>query len=423
MTGQPPPGGTGVDPAWGPPVAGPAHGWGPPPVPWGGPAPARSAMPERPQPYHHLWRAPRWRWWKSILLLGVGTGLLLLLQFAAVAIALVVDYATGTRTGDALSNGEVRTTPALFIFNNISLAVLVLLVPLWAWAVTGQRPGWMSSVVGRIRWGWLGRCLAWIAPIWLILTVVQAAASWGDPGMRLRWQGDSLVMIVAIVITTPLQSAGEEYAFRGIVNRSIASWFPSEKIGMVAGMLVSAGAFTWAHSAQDGWLNLFYFCFGMLSAWLVYRTGGLEASIAMHLVNNLTAEWTLPFTDISGLFDRQAGSAGPGVLVNILVPLIAVALIEWQAHRHQVVRRYQPVPSGTAALELPPATGGWSASLMADASRVAPTPPVTPPYPKQTLPQGGNGLSGPYGSWPDPDPWKDVPPTDAGGWAPPPNRP
>lgn len=329
--------------------------------PWPTPAvptisPELAAYPPTPQPFHHFWRAPRWRWWKSLVLLGVGIIAFFLLQFAAIFIAGAVDAATGrvpwSRFIDELQHGTVAITPAIFTANNVSLVALVPTAILLAWAVTRQRPGYLSSVLGRLRWGWMVRCMAFILPLWLLLVALQYLASRTQPDMALHVSGDTWPLIIAIVLTTPLQCAGEEFAFRGIINRSVASWFANPWVGFAAGGLVNSGLFMLAHGAGDPWLNVFYFVFGAIGTWLVWRTGGLEASIAVHVVNNLTAEWMLPFTDISGMFDRGVGTAGPAILVNAALPLLAVGIIEWRARREKIVR--VSTPRALSASAMPP---------------------------------------------------------------------
>ncbi len=263
--------------------------------------------------------------------------------------------------------GTMTTTPAIFIANNLSLVVLVPAAMLISWSVTGQRPRWLSSVAGGIRWRWLGLCLAMTAPLWVALMVVQYFGSGGPAANPLHVTGDTLPLLLAVIFTTPLQSAGEEYTFRGVINRSVASWIPHEVWGAVAGGLVSSTLFMLAHGAGDPWLNLFYFCFGSIATFLTWRTGGLEASIALHVINNVTSEWTLPFVNISGMFDRQAGTAGPGVLFQLALPVIALVLIVWQARRRGVVRRSTPELGPAAA----PRGAADASALARDAGRGA----------------------------------------------------
>lgn len=337
------------------PPAGPSGPWQAPP----GAVPYRigpddwqpSPYPRVPASYPLAWRSPRWRWWKSLIVLVAGGVFFFVSSVLALIAAATVDAASGRvplRTFlDSVQQGVIVTTPAVFIANNLSLVALVPVCLGLGRLVTGQRAGWLSSVAGSFRWGWLARCVAMLAPLWIALVVIEFFAAGGEAGTPLSITRDTVPLLVAVVVTTPLQSAGEEYAFRGIINRSVASWIPREGLAVVAGGLVNSSLFMLAHGAGDPWLNVFYFTFGALSTFLTWRTGGLEASIAVHLVNNVTSEWTLPFTDISGMFDRQAGTAGPGMLIQLALPVIAVALIVWQARRRGIARR--TVPAATPA--------------------------------------------------------------------------
>ena len=47
--------------------------------------------------------------------------------------------------------------------------------------------------------------------------------------------------------------------------------------------------FALAHGTQDGWLFGDRLAFGVVASWLAWRTGGLEAPIALHVANNLVS--------------------------------------------------------------------------------------------------------------------------------------
>jgi uncharacterized protein len=146
----------------------------------------------------------------------------------------------------------------------------------------------------------------------------------------LSWRPYSLFLIIGILVTTPLQCAGEEYGVRGLAARVVGS-YGSPRVSFWVAALLSSVLFMFLHAAQDPYLNAFYFTFGMAASWMVWRTGGLEASIAMHVVNNVLSEATMPFSDISGMFDRQTGSAGVwDVLPLAVVMVLSLAIVEWQ---------------------------------------------------------------------------------------------
>lgn len=140
-------------------------------------------------------------------------------------------------------------------------------------------------------------------------------------------------MMAVVLLTTPLQSAGEEVAMRGLLARCVGSWFSARRVGLVVATTVSAVVFMLLHGAGDIWLNVFYLSVAVAMSVLAWKTGGLEAPIALHVVNNLASMITLPFTDLTGVFNREAGVGSPWVLVNVAIALSAAAAILWQARR------------------------------------------------------------------------------------------
>lgn len=305
------------------------------------------SLPTTPTSYASFWRTPRWRWWRPVVALALGVVAMFVLALVRSAGAIAFDISRGRLTTQDLANlGLDQLTASVFLANNLSLAALILVAFFISAVIFKQRPGFLASVTGSLRWGWLGRCVLIVLPLWLIYIgfdwfLTAEAGGFDD----LAVNQDTWLLVVGILITTPLQSAGEEYGFRGVVNRAIAGFFRNEKAGLVAGLIVSSGVFMWAHSASDLWLNLYYFSFGAASCILVWRTGGLEASIVMHVVNNLLSEAFLPFSDISGLFDRSSGAGGPDVLIGMAVIAVATALIIWQARRRGIAITAAPAAS------------------------------------------------------------------------------
>ncbi|HSN43773.1 MAG TPA: type II CAAX endopeptidase family protein, partial [Propionibacteriaceae bacterium] len=286
-------------------------------------------------------------------------------------------------------------TPVFFLSNNVGLALLIPVSLLLGWWLFGQRPKWLSSVVGGIRWGWLLRCTLVLLPLWIVYLAFDSFMIYrADGTLGLEANGDTWLLLLGILLTTPFQAAGEEYAFRGFLARSASSFFPWSKVGLIVSMIFSSTLFMFAHGAGDPWLNLFYFSFGLVASIMTWWTGGLEAAIAMHVVNNVLSELVLPFQDISGMFDRSAGVADAQVLIGVAVPMVGLGLIMWQAKRHHIVRTSAPargqdqLPGGTPP-HGPPGAQQW------------PTPP--PPAPRR-------------------GPFQDFPPPGQ-GWRPPPLPP
>ena len=84
--------------------------------------------------------------------------------------------------------------------------------------------------------------------------------------------------------------------FRGYLSQAVASWFSRPAVG-TAGAAERVCFFALAHGTQDTWLFGDRLAFGVVASWLAWRTGGLEAPVALHIVNNLVS---LAFTAATG---------------------------------------------------------------------------------------------------------------------------
>ncbi len=337
--GQPPTGQPlGQHPMVQPPVG--QHPWLP-----AGPPPKPSVLPVEPREYHEFLRTPRLRWWRAVLALLMGGALFFAASLVFTMPAMFYDIAAGrTKLEDYTSLSSMQMTPAFFLANNLALAACVPIAGLTQWACFGQRPRWLSSVTGGFRWRWFGECVLWILPLFVVSLLLDVLFG-GLDGLRVG--PDTVFMALAILLTTPWQAAGEEYLLRGLGQRAVASWLP-RRAGLVVSTAVTAGIFMYLHGAGDPWLNAFYLFFAVTGSLLAWRTGGLEAAVALHAVNNLVSMVFLPFTDFSDMFDRSAGTGSPAVLVQMAILAGALALVLWRARVRRVVVRTAPgaAPAG-----------------------------------------------------------------------------
>jgi membrane protease YdiL (CAAX protease family) len=127
---------------------------------------------------------------------------------------------------------------------------------------------------------------------------------------------------------------------------------PNAVVGGALGVAVSSTLFAMAHGQQDPWLFADRFAFGAVAALLVWRTGGLEASIALHAVNNLAV---LGITIAQGeLADAITGTeADPvSVVLDVGTLVVTALVVVLFARRGRIVRLFVP-PSP------PPAHPQW----------------------------------------------------------------
>jgi uncharacterized protein len=345
---------------YGQPAPGPPYGQVGPSGPSGYPPPMpvpTSALPDGPRPYQQMLRGPRYRWWKPLLCLVLVLPLALLMMGLAIVPVLIAGLVSGAPdlveyTIDATTD-IANMGPVGFLYLNLTLIVLIPASGLSIWIVHGIRPGFLSSVAGRIRWRWLLRCIAVIAPLWAVYTFLGVIV---DPFTSPRpdhW----VALLVIVVLMTPLQAAGEEYFFRGWIMQNVGAWFARPMVGLVASLIVSAVAFSTAHLSPDPWILGTIACLSVASGLAAWRTGGLEAGIAMHAINNvLTFLVVVLFGGWSQAFVRTDTTGTPAMLVlAVLVNGSALALILWQAKRAGLQAYYQPSTPPLTPNSAPPA--------------------------------------------------------------------
>ena len=211
------------------------------------------------------------------------------------------------------------------------------------WAIFGVRPRWMSSVEGRFRWRWFGRLAVVIVPVLAVnVGVIQLLRPTDD----IRLDGTAIAMVVIVLLTTPLQSAGEEYGFRGLVQRSAGSWFRNPSAAFVVSTVLTSVPFALSHLSGDPWSAAYYLVSGIALSLMVRFSGGLEASVLVHAVGNT---FLLLPTVLTGqadtLLDRSNGTGGPFMLFPIAMVLAVLFLVRWLAQRHAI----------TTVAPLPPA--------------------------------------------------------------------
>jgi uncharacterized protein len=304
-------------PPWQPPA------WQPPPLPAGvrwAPPPGTPPH-DVPQPFLLAMRSRDWAWWRPLM------GLLLFAVVYAVAVVVSLLFgvvglvAAGTRSDADL------TDPGILLVTNLATVVAIPVV--WmVWAVVhGMRIGWSSSVLSRLRWRLLptftGLALVSLGPaICLSLLPVLLDSDAVGPVTGLGR------LLVVVLLTTPLQSAAEEYVFRGYLSQAVAGWVGHPAAGAVVAALVTATLFSLAHLPPDLPTFLARFAVGLAASAVVWLTGGLEAAIALHAVNNVLV--FVLFGLLGGGGVSAAGTASAGwteVALSVLALAAFVALV------------------------------------------------------------------------------------------------
>lgn len=344
-----------------------------------------------PLEYHQLLRGvPRPRWWKPLvgLLLGVLYYLTLSTGFTLVMFSIAAATASGPLTQqDMLVLATPDTQRPLSMVTALGSIALMIPAALLAMLSVGLSPvGRLWSVALRIRWRWIGRA---ILPAFVALLVINAVGI--GLGLLLAPSENQLAAeppgfdanaalwsVLIILLLVPLQSTAEELVFRGAFMQAIGAWrnrvwfvivlavgLPLAALsfylsGGFSGLLekgsnvLIVGALVFGAATLMRWrtgspliavaLPSFVFAFahiyeiwGMLSvasmalvaAWLVWRTGGLEAAITLHVVNNIVG--FLMMTLAFGGETKQTAEGGSAI--SLFASVLGQVLFAWWIDR------------------------------------------------------------------------------------------
>ncbi|GAB2557195.1 CPBP family intramembrane glutamic endopeptidase [Leucobacter ruminantium] len=270
------------------------------------------------------------------------------------------------------------------------LSVIVMIPSVWlTMLVMGVRPrGRVWSVALKIRWKLLFACIGLAVGAVFLMNLLGIALELAfDPSLleqpgagsgSAETQapafdfGAALLSMLFVVLLMPLQATAEELMFRGMLAQVVGAWTknPGLYISVSAGYALLAGA-VFFFSGGEGftsfaivsavfaalalvagrltgspflpifvpsllfalmhiytfWGMLAVGLMGLVAAWTTWRTGGLEAAIAIHVMNNLVA-FGFMAAAIGGETAQTADAGGgPGSAIGQLLGLLLYAWI------------------------------------------------------------------------------------------------
>lgn len=287
-----------------------------------------------PLRYHRLGRLTP-AWWTPLLTVAVAVGLYLAGVIALMITTVVAGLVwpnVGVRL-DTLGQAPDMNDPVLLA---VMLGMLALLVPATRLAVriTG-RPGTLDSVTGRFRW----RLLVEMLPPALVAVALGIGLMLLDEPVDPATLRVSWPLVALALLLVPLQAAGEEYLFRGLIQQVVGAWLRAP----LWGVLVSVPLFVAGHGYNAPGL-VSVAVFALAATWVTWRTGGLEAAIALHAVNNMTGF----LLGAVGLADMNATEATwTGGVLSALIPLAFAGLVAvwWRLRGHLITTSSPALPS------------------------------------------------------------------------------
>jgi membrane protease YdiL (CAAX protease family) len=332
-------------------------------------SPAAAAEGDR---YPQLLRTARMRWWRLML----GAGVLFVGAVGLVTAAYLAAWATGQSDGAFDDDVLDADTVIGMLTNNLVISMMIPAAVLAVLVVHRESPGWLASVTGRPRWGLLGRLLGLAFAVVLVaFGVGQLLPTDSDITVDTPPAATLAGLLAVVLLTTPLQAAAEEVGFRGYLSQAVASWVSRPVVGAVLAGAVSAVVFAFGHGSQDPWLFGDRLAFGVVASWLAWRTGGLEAPVALHVANNVVS---LVYASATGSLEASllASTLEWQFAVLDIVMMVTFALLADRVVRrgHHAVRRALPPPPSHGT---PGSPGALSAP--GGVGYPGPRPPTPPP--------------------------------------------
>ena len=299
-----------------------------------------------PQPYHLLLRTPSYAWWRpalgvlvAALWFVIGTTLVYFLVAAVFAF-----FQSGSWVEDFQRGADLRSAigPERLLSLNLGMASMILGTWFIVRYVHHIKPRWLTSVAPRLRWNFFLVCLG-MAFVALVAQIVVGVFLPGQDGGGSKTElhhltTTTIVSGVVVLLTTPFQAAGEEYLFRGYLLTAFGSMFNSKWVAIA----LTATIFALAHGLQNAPLFFDRLAFGLIAGWLVTRTGGLEAGIALHILNNFLALGVaLAYGDLTSSLHVSAVSWWY-IVITLTQSIVYTVLVVLAARKMQVQTRTRP---------------------------------------------------------------------------------
>lgn len=304
---------------------------------WAKPAQVFVTQETEPLAYHRLLRGTaNYRWWRPLVLLalaGVYFGIFtVIVSFAAAPLVLAFDP---SYLNDVMVDPSAMLDTQRPVSIVVSMFSIIVMIPsvLLAMLTLGMKPaGRIWSVAGRLRWGLMAKCFgAAVAGVAVMNVVGMALAAVIEPelvsGTLAKDQPGfdwnlALISALLVLVLVPFQSAAEEVVFRGLFMQVLGSWVRSPWLAI----LLPTIGFAAAH-IYDIWGLAAVGMMGGVAAWITWRTGGLEAAIAIHVVNN----WVAFGFMTAGLGESTGQTESGSGLSGVIGEFFGLAVFAWLA--------------------------------------------------------------------------------------------
>ena len=193
----------------------------------------------------------------------------------------VFQAAYGTSVIDGILNGgyeTLNTSDVSVYYSYLSIVIFGPAIYIASKIVRDRPFSSYSSSRGGWNWKIYFKCLSIPFVIYFsyFLISLLIGNEYGDVS-----QISLMCMIISLIII-PAQCIVEEHVFRGLIMQTLGAWFKNP----ILAIIIQSVIFAIVHSYNSlGVITIGIS--GIVYGWLSWRTNGLEASAAIHSINNL----------------------------------------------------------------------------------------------------------------------------------------
>ncbi|MBR3395018.1 MAG: CPBP family intramembrane metalloprotease [Firmicutes bacterium] len=272
----------------------------------------------RPVPEHEYPTYPRrfisYRWFKPLL-----AGLLFAVLYLGSNVAIVLLGALNQgglesvmKIAGSYDTMDVSSGPGILL-NLGSLAVAIPLLALTALIVRDRPFSSYSSARGGWDWSVFGRMMLLALLVCGVPNLVWILLDHGPLNNQF-----TIATFLLLTVMGPLQCIAEEYMFRGLLMQTFGGWFRIPVIAVVLQALIFMAMHPYNLTGK-----LTILATGCMMGLMAWISRGIEASSAIHIVNNMVAF----YADGLGLGAIGSEVSSLDLVVTLIIDAIYVAVL------------------------------------------------------------------------------------------------
>ena len=272
----------------------------------------------RPVPEHEYPTYPRrfisYRWFKPLL-----AGLLFAVLYLGSTVAIVLLGALNQgglesvmKIAGSYDTMDVSSGPGILL-NLGSLAVAIPLLALTALIVRDRPFSSYSSARGGWDWSVFGRMMLLALLVCGVPNLVWILLDHGPLNNQF-----TIATFLLLTVMGPLQCIAEEYMFRGLLMQTFGGWFRIPVIAVVLQALIFMAMHPYNLTGK-----LTILATGCMMGLMAWISRGIEASSAIHIVNNMVAF----YADGLGLGAIGSEVSTLDLVVTLIIDAVYVAVL------------------------------------------------------------------------------------------------